>query len=297
MLNLTGIYFSDYDWFFRAGLEYPAVLISVLFAIFAFGACWGSFLNVCIWRMPRRESVVTAPSHCTVCGNDIRWFDNIPVVSYLALRGKCRMCKTPYSCRYFVVEVITGLAFIALFLKAGAAEQTPSATLLYWLGFWYLLGAAWIDAKHRIIPDLLTFPVLIISVILCAAFPQSVGESVHWKGAVNAIISAAAVSGFLYIFSLVGKKLAKGRDALGLGDVKLCAVLAIILGVAGTCFALFAASVGGIIYGTILAVKRRRRIASTAIPFAPFIAAGAVIWMFAGNWILPFIAGMKNICP
>ena len=277
MLNLTGIYYLDYDWYFRAGLEYPAVLLSVLFAIFAFGACWGSFLNVCIWRMPRRESVVTAPSHCTVCGNDIKWYDNIPVISYLVLRGRCRMCKTPYSCRYFVVELITALVFIALFLKAGAVSQLPQTILFYWLGFWYLLGAAWIDAKHRIIPDMLTLPVLIIAVILSAVFPEAVGETLRWKGAACAIISAAAVSGFLYLFSLAGRKLAKGRDALGLGDVKLCAVLAIILGVAGTCFALFAASIGGMIYGTVLAVKRRRPIGTTAIPFAPFIAAGAVI--------------------
>lgn len=297
MLNLTGIYFAGYDWYFRAGLEYPAVLLSVLFAIFAFGSCWGSFLNVCIWRMPRRESVVTAPSHCTVCGNDIRWYDNIPVVSYLVLRGRCRMCSTPYSCRYFAVELITGSVFIALFLKLGAVEQLPQTTLFYWLGFWYLLGAAWIDAKHRIIPDRLTIPVLIIAVILSAVFPEAVGADIHWKGAATAIISAAAVSGFLYLFALAGRKIAKGRDALGLGDVKLCAVLAIILGIAGVCFSLFAASIGGMVYGTILAIKRRRPIGTTAIPFAPFIATGAVIWMFAGNWILPFIAGMKNICP
>ena len=295
MLNLNGIYYFAYDWYFRAGLEYPAVLISVLFAIFAFGSCWGSFLNVCIWRMPRRESVVSAPSHCTVCGSDIRWFDNIPVVSYLVLRGKCRVCKTPYSCRYFVVEIITGLSFIAIFLKAGAVNQLPQTILLYWLGFWYLLGAAWIDAKHRIIPDALTFPVLVFAVILSALFPETMGAKVHWKGALCALLSAAVVYGVLYLFSVIGRKLAGGRDAFGMGDVKLCAVLAVIIGISGTCFSLFAASTAGIIYGTVLALKRKRRIRSIAIPFAPFIAAGAFVWMLAGNWILPFIAGMKNI--
>ena len=295
MLNLYGIYYFNYDWYFRAGLEYPAVLISVLSAIFAFGSCWGSFLNVCIWRMPRRESVVSAPSHCTVCGNDIRWYDNIPVVSYLVLRGKCRMCKTPYSCRYFAVEIITGLTFIALFLKAGAVNQLPQTILLYWLGFWYLLGAAWIDAKHRIIPDDLTFPVLVFAVIFAALFPETMGEKVHWKGALAAVLSAAVTYAVLYLFALAGRKLAGGRDAFGMGDVKLCAALAVIIGIAGTCFALFAASTAGMIYGIAIALKRKRRIGTTAIPFAPFIAAGAVIWMFAGNWILPFIANMKKL--
>ena len=296
MLNLSGIYYFAYDWYFRAGLEYPAVLFTVLFAVFAFGSCWGSFLNVCIWRMPRRESVVTAPSHCTSCGSDIRWFDNIPVISYLVLRGRCRVCKAPYSCRYFVVEVITGLTFIALFLKIGIVKQLPQTILLYWLGFWYLLGAAWIDAKHRIIPDALSLSVLIFSLVISAVFPEAVGADIWWKGLVSALLSSAATFAVLYLFAAVGRKLARGRDAFGMGDIKLCSVLAIILGIAGVCFALFAASVFGMIYGTIIAVKRRRKISTTAIPFAPFIAAGAVIWMFAGNWILPFISGMKNIC-
>ena len=296
MLNLSGIYYFNYDWYFRAGLEYPAVLLTVLFAIFAFGSCWGSFLNVCIWRMPRRESVVTAPSHCTSCGSDIRWFDNIPVVSYLVLRGRCRVCKTPYSCRYFVVEVITGVVFIALFLKAGAVQQLPQTILLYWLGFWYLLGAAWIDAKHRIIPDALSLPVFIIAVLICTFLPEAAGADTYWKGAVSALLSGAVTFAFLYLFAVIGRKLARGRDAFGMGDVKLCAVLAVILGISGTCFAIFAASIAGMIYGTVIAIRRHRKIGTTAIPFAPFIALGAVIWMFAGNWILQFMSGAKFIC-
>lgn len=285
MLNIHGIYLFSYDWYFRAGLEYPIVLAAVLFAVFAFGACWGSFLNVCIWRMPRRESVVTAPSHCTVCGSDIRWYDNIPVVSYLVLRGKCRVCKTPYSCRYFIVEVITGVAFILLFLKTALVNQTPQTVIFYWLTFWYLLGAAWIDAKHRIIPDALTFPVMLITAILAGIFPQAMGCSVWWKGVFSSLLSGVPVGAILWIFSIAGRKLARGRDAFGLGDVKMCALLAMLLGIFGTMFALFAASILGMIYGAVIAVRQHRKIGTTAIAFAPFIAAGAVIWMFAGNWI------------
>ena len=295
MLNLYGIYYNSYDWFFRAGFEYPFVLISALAAVFAFGACWGSFLNVCIWRMPRKESVVTAPSHCTSCGNEIRWYDNIPVLSYLVLRGRCRACRTPYSCRYMIVEAVTGTAFVLLFLKASLTCQTPQSVLLYFLAFWYLLGAAWIDAKHRIIPDALTLPVFIISLVICTVFPESTGQKQYWEGAISAVLSAGIVYAVLYLFSLIGRKLAGGRDALGLGDVKLCAVLAVLIGVFGTFFALFAASCAGMIYGCIIAAKRHRSISKTAVPFAPFIAAGACLWMFSGNWILKFFAALRAI--
>ena len=286
MLNLSGIYFSDYDWYFRAGLEYPAVLISVLFAIFAFGACWGSFLNVCIWRMPRRESVINAPSHCTVCGTDIRWFDNIPVVSYLVLRGKCRVCRTPYSPRYFIVELITGIMFCLLFLKAGFFQQVPQVVLFYWLAFWYLLGSSWIDAKHRIIPDALTIPVAVLTLILSAVFPEAQGEKVWWKGVLTSLISGVTVYIFLYLFAVIGRVLAKGRDAFGMGDVKLCAVLAAIFGFCGIFFTIFAASCFGIIWGAVLAAKRRRSIGKTSVPFAPFLAAGAIVWIFSAQWII-----------
>ena len=286
MLNITGIYFSDSYWFMRAGLEYPAVFIPAFFAIFAFGACWGSFLNVCIWRMPRRESVVNAPSHCTVCNTDIRWFDNIPVVSYLVLRGRCRVCKTPYSPRYFIVELVTGTMFCLLFLKAGLINQIPQSALFYWLGFWYILGAAWIDAKHRIIPDALTLPVAILALILSVIFPQAQGQTVWWKGVISCFISGSAVYLFLYIFSVVGRIIAKGRDAFGMGDVKLCAVLAALFGITGLFFTLFAASCFGIIYGAVIAARNKRSIGKTSVPFAPFIGAGAVLWMFAGQWII-----------
>ena len=295
MLNLYGIYYNSYDWYFRAGFEYPFVLISALLAVFAFGACWGSFLNVCIWRMPRRESVVTAPSHCTSCGNEIKWYDNIPVISYIVLRGRCRVCRTPYSCRYLVVEAITGTAFVLLFLKTSLTSQLPQTVLLYFLAFWYLLGAAWIDAKFRIIPDALSLPVFIISLALCTVFPELTGQKKYWMGALSALLSSGVVYAILYLFSLAGRKLAGGRDALGLGDVKLCAVLAVLIGVCGTFFALFVASCAGIVYGFIISAKQNRSVGKIAVPFAPFIAAGAALWMFAGNWILKLFVALRSI--
>ena len=120
MLRLTD---GMSEWWFRAGLEYPTVAVFAFFAVFVFGSCLGSFLNVCIWRLPLGESVVTAPSHCTKCGYEIRWYDNIPIVSYLVLRGRCRCCREPYSCRYLVVEALTGVLFVLAFVTVGLAGQ------------------------------------------------------------------------------------------------------------------------------------------------------------------------------
>ena len=116
MLILTE---GSFPWGTRLGLEYPELLTIALVAVFAVGSCFGSFLNVCIWRLPLGESIVSVPSHCTKCGYEIRWYDNIPIISYLVLRGRCRNCREPYSPRYLIVEALTGLLFVAVFLKVG----------------------------------------------------------------------------------------------------------------------------------------------------------------------------------
>ena len=116
MLILTE---GSFPWWTRLGLEYPELLTIALVAVFAVGSCFGSFLNVCIWRLPLGESIVSVPSHCTKCGYEIRWYDNIPIISYLVLRGRCRNCREPYSPRYLIVEALTGLLFVAVFLKVG----------------------------------------------------------------------------------------------------------------------------------------------------------------------------------
>ena len=130
-----------YDWWTRWGLVYPAVFFSACFAAFAYGACLGSFMNVCIWRMPRGESVVNAPSHCTKCGAHIRWYDNLPVVSYLVLRGRCRNCHAPYSPRYLAVEVLCGLLFVAVLVKCGLTRQVPGVMFFYCVALLFSVAA------------------------------------------------------------------------------------------------------------------------------------------------------------
>lgn len=270
------------DWFSRWGLVYPGVWIFVLFWVFAFGACIGSFLNVCIWRIPRGESLSKAASHCTVCGNPIKWFDNIPIVSYLVLRGKCRHCRTPYSCSYFVVELITGLLTVAVVVKTGLLQQNPAVIPGWILLVFFGIACAVTDLRFRVVPDKLTFTGMIFALLSASGCPSAWSREVYWQGALAALISGAIPLAALGIFALAGRWIAK-REVLGLGDVKFTAMCAMMIGLPGTFFALLAGSLAGTLGG--LAVKRKL---NAQLPFVPFIFGGALIWIFADQWILDF---------
>ncbi len=276
---------SSFDWWFRAGMEYPAVFLFFACWIFAFGACLGSFLNVCIWRIPHGESVVTAPSHCTKCGAEIRWFDNLPVVSYLALRGRCRACRERYSPRYLVVEVLTGLLFVALFVKAGLARQPIPVLAVYFPMAMLVVTTGWIDAEHRLIPDLTTYPALALGLAFSAAFPSIRGTESHLASfgfaAAGAILMAAALG----LFEILGRKIA-GKPVLGWGDVKFAAAAAALIGLPGAVFSVGAGALVGTFYGIGLAAATGRSVRKLVIPFGPFLAGAALVWMFAGETIL-----------
>ncbi|MBR2374568.1 MAG: prepilin peptidase [Lentisphaeria bacterium] len=275
---------SAFDWWQRIGFDYPVVWISGIFAAFALGACLGSFLNVCIWRIPRGESVVTAPSHCTSCGADIRWYDNLPVISYLVLRGRCRKCGTPYSCRYLVVELITGILFTAILFKAGFARQVPAVIPLYWWCVLLAISCAWIDARFRIIPDALTYPAIFYGIVLHALMPSACGMTSALSGGLYALLSALIPGILLSVFAIIGNKLT-GKDVLGWGDVKFIAACGALLGFPGVLFVILGGSLSGTLYGMILTFRRGKKLSRCTIPFGPFLAGAAVVWTLAGNWI------------
>lgn len=247
-------------------------------AAFIFGACIGSFLNVCIYRIPEGKSIVHPPSSCPQCGYAIRFYDNVPILSYLFLGGRCRRCRTPIPLRYPLVEATTGIAALALLMKFGLTW----ATVIYFLFVALLLVITFIDIDHQIIPDRLSLPGIPLFFGLAFFIPE-----VSWRASLMGIVVGG---GILYLVA-VAYQLATGRDGMGGGDIKLLAMIGGLIGWQGILFTIFFSSLAGTLVGLGLALpsggslKRR-------LPFGPFLAAGAIAYIFFGpeliHWYLGF---------
>jgi len=270
-------------------LEYETVITPELvrfwmISIFVLGTCIGSFLNVCIWRIPRGESVVNPPSRCPKCGHMIAWYENIPLFSWIFLLGRCSCCKEPISPRYFVVELSTGLLFSMIFLKIIAAEEPLERLGPYLLIAALSITTAFIDSECRIIPDKTTYTAMALSVLMAPFLPEAWGTSNRMLAPALAIAGLLLAGGLLTLVALFGHLIFK-RDALGWGDVKFIAAAGACLGFGGALFAVFAGSVAGTIFGLgrnfVWSRKRKRPIA-----FGPFLAGGVFLWIFFGAWLL-----------
>ena len=259
------------------------------FIVFAFGACWGSFLNVCIWRLPREESVIHPRSHCPKCNNLIAWFDNIPLVSYLVLNARCRHCGTHISARYFVVELLTAMLFTLIWLKYGISLLTP----IYWLLAFGLLMGSFIDCDHLIIPDRVTYGACLAGVLLSPLVPALHDQYTAWTGFRSALIGLVVGGGLLFVVSVIGRLIFR-KDAMGLGDVKLLAGLGAMLGWQAVLFIVMIASFLGSFIGLYMIIIRGRRWRSR-IPFGPYLAIAAGLWVLGGKelWLtyLRWLAG------
>ena len=282
MLRLTD---GTAMWWVRAGFTDPYLLAFFLFSAFVFGCCIGSFLNVCIWRIPLGESIADAPSHCPKCGYEIRWFDNIPLVSFLVLGCRCRHCREPITWRYFIVEALTGTLFSLLLLKTGMTEQPVTMLSVYWPMTMLAVTTAWIDTEHRIIPDLTTYPALLAGLIAAVALPDIWSTESRVLSGFAALASALIAGGFLWAFRAFAMRLS-GKEAIGLGDVKFLAAVGALLGLPGAFFVLLTGSLAGSIFGVTAAAVNHTPLKAKAIAFGPFLAGAAVIWMFAGEWML-----------
>ena len=263
---------------------------------FLFGASFGSFFNVIIYRLPREESIVMPGSHCMKCNEPIQWFDNIPLLSYIILGGKCRHCKEPYSIRYFFVELLTGVLFALVvnkyfYLIPDGMYFTMLAMVIlhfYFVGGFVVL--TFIDIDHKIIPNEITFSGVPIGLLASFAFPLlMMGQESHLMGLLYSFIGAVVGGGFLYVVGAVGKKIMQ-KEVMGFGDVKLLALIGAFIGWKLTLLTIILSSFAGTLIGVMLIATRKAEWQSQ-IPFGPYIVLGALISYFVGNNILEWYLG------
>ena len=254
----------------------PDVFVAVSVFVFLAGLCIGSFLNVCIWRIPRDESIVWPGSHCPACNHAIAPWDNLPLLSWVFLGGKCRHCRAPISPRYFVVELLTGTLFAGLWLVHGWTLQTP----VYLFFTAALILGTFVDFDHLILPDRVTIGGMVAGPILSFAFPALQGQTERLPALVQSLIGLAVGYGLLWLVATIGRAILK-REAMGMGDVKLLGAIGACLGWPAVLFTIFVSSFSGTLLGFALIALGKKELQSK-IPYGPHIALAAVLWMFCG---------------
>ena len=254
----------------------PEAFAVVSVFVFLAGLCIGSFLNVCIWRIPREESIVWPGSHCPACNHKIAPRDNVPLLSWLVLNGKCRHCHAPISPRYFVVELLTGALFAGLWFVHGWSLQTP--VYLFFTGA--LILGTFVDFDHLLLPDRVTIGGMVAGPILSFAFPALQGQTEGIPALIRSALGLALGYGILWIVAAIGRLVLK-REAMGMGDVKLLGAIGACLGWQAVLFTIFVSSLSGTVLGFTLIALGKKELQSK-IPYGPHIALAAVLWMFCG---------------
>ena len=249
-----------------------AILVAVLFGLIV-----GSFLNVCIYRLPRKQSVVWPASRCTSCGRGLAWFENVPVVSWLVLRGRCRGCGAPISPMYPIIEATTGALFGAVMYWYG---PTPLGLVRMLFGSAMIVLFV-IDLQHRILPNVITVPGTVLGVILSLFLPP---------GIVAALVGVLVGGGLLYGIGEAYYRV-RGVEGMGMGDVKMLAMIGAFLGWQLVLVTIIVASFGGAVFGVLLLATRRGTM-QAALPFGTFLAVGAAFAAVVGeplvSWYLAF---------
>jgi leader peptidase (prepilin peptidase) / N-methyltransferase len=251
--------------------------MNTIFVAVLFGLIVGSFLNVCIYRLPRKQSIVWPASRCTSCGRGLAWFENVPVVSWLVLRGRCRGCGAPISPMYPIIEATTGALFGAVMYWYG---PTPLALVRMLFGSAMIVLFV-IDLQHRILPNVITVPGTVLGVILSLFLPP---------GIVAAILGVLIGGGLLYGIGEAYYRL-RGVEGMGMGDVKMLAMIGAFLGWQLVLVTIVVASFGGAVLGALMLATRRGTM-QAALPFGTFLAVGAAFAAVAGEplvtWYLAF---------
>lgn len=254
----------------------------IVYSLFAlvFGLVVGSFLNVCICRMPNNESIVSPPSHCPHCSYQICWYDNIPLLSYLILRGKCRGCGAHISLQYPLVELINGVLALFLFLRFGPTLAFAALFLLCSA----LVVITFIDIEHQIIPDEISLSGIVVGFVL----------SFFLKGHtwLNSLLGILLGGGSLLLVAYIYQRLT-GKDGMGGGDIKLLAMMGAFLGWKAIPFIIFASSLIGSVVGISIMLLQKKD-SKLAIPFGPYLAFGAVLYIFYGKPLIHWYLNLSG---
>lgn len=250
-------------------------------AAFVLGSAVGSFLNVCIYRIPEGKSVVTPPSSCPACGARIPFYHNIPIVSYLVLRGRCSSCSAPISIRYPLVELLTGLMAAALALEFGPTVELP----VYFVFISALIVVTFIDLDHRIIPDVVSIPGVVLG--LGFAFLT------RHPGPLASLIGAAVGAGVILAIA-GGYYLVTRTEGMGMGDAKLLAMVGAFLGWKAVVVSLILGSFMGALVGVVIMASQGKD-SRYAVPFGPFLSAGAAVYLFFGPELVSWYLGTLGL--
>ena len=247
-----------------------------LIAAALFGLAIGSFLNVVIYRLPIGQSLVSPPSRCRHCGYFLRWFDNVPVLSWVLLRGRCRNCGTPVSWQYPLVEFITGALFVLVVWLTPVGPLLVTRLLLVCI----LIVLFGIDLEHQILPNSITLPGIAIGLLLSLIAPPGLRDAV-----LGALLGAGILYGIAAAYYLWRRE-----EGMGMGDVKMLAMIGAFLGWKAVLVTLVLSSFSGAIIGVILMSAQKGNM-KFALPFGTFLAIGAFVAMLAGDPLVAWYAG------
>jgi leader peptidase (prepilin peptidase)/N-methyltransferase len=256
----------------------PEYIVEIF--VFIWGVCLGSFLNVCIYRLPLGKSIVFPPSACPQCNRRIQAYDNIPVISYLLLGGRCRNCGLNIPLRYWLVEIITGLTALAVYARFGL---TPTGGFLFAF-IAALIVVIFIDIDYRIIPDGITLP----GIVICFLAAVFIGK-MPWTESLAGILAGG---GSLYLVALV-YKLLTGVDGMGGGDIKLLAMIGAWCGWMGVFFTILVSSAAGALVGLLVMIVYHKNM-KVALPYGPFLSLGAILYIFYGPELIGWYFGVMG---
>lgn len=259
----------------------------VTLVLFVLGACVGSFLNVCIYRLPEEGlSIVKPRSHCPQCKEYVRWYDNIPILSFILLKGKCRFCRKIISPQYLIVEALCGYLFVEYFILFGMSAHYVFYLVLTCL----LLVSTWVDFKFQIIPDETNFFGMIFALLMSVIFPSLHNAESHLLGLGYSFLGLLVGGAMIYAIGVYGEFRFK-KEAMGGGDVKLLAMVGAFLGWKLTILAFFLAPFLGAIVGLYAKYVKKEEV----IPYGPFLSLGALGSLFAGEQIIARLFGDTDI--